>query len=470
MATPLRVLFVEDSEDDALILVHQLKEGDYEPVFRRVETGQALVECLENEPWDIIIADYTLPGFSGLAALKLYKERGLDIPFILVSGTVGEEVAVEAMKTGVHDYIIKNNLSRLVPAVTRELRETAVRRDRQRINRMLQQKEEEYRRIVDTANEGIWVMNGHFETTFVNPRMASMLGYEVEEMVGRKVDSFMFEEDLADHTARMEARQQGLSAQYERRFRRKNGTALWTIVTARALLDEKNAFQGSFGMFTDITDRKGAEKALQESAEHFRLMFDCHHAIMLLIEPESGRIVDANQAAAGFYGYSKETLCSMNIEEINQLPREVVAHERRRASLQERNCFIFPNKPTKLTEIEFSLIKVHPAIGHEVLKEIDFPHPVAPVVLQHHERLDGSGYPGSLQDDEILLESRILAVADVVEVMVSHRPYRPAHGVDVALEEITARRGVLYDSTVVDACLSLFREKGFCFEGKSYDE
>jgi putative nucleotidyltransferase with HDIG domain len=122
------------------------------------------------------------------------------------------------------------------------------------------------------------------------------------------------------------------------------------------------------------------------------------------------------------------------------------------------------SRPGRLTENEFSIIKTHPQTGYDILKTEEFPWPVAQIVLQHHERMDGSGYPSSLSGEEILLEARILAVADVVEAMASHRPYRPALGIDKALEEISKNKGVLYDAKVADACLRLFTEKGFKFE------
>lgn len=121
------------------------------------------------------------------------------------------------------------------------------------------------------------------------------------------------------------------------------------------------------------------------------------------------------------------------------------------------------SKPGRLDELEFNLIKRHPVTGHEILKSINFPWPIAEAVLQHHERLDGSGYPRGLKDEEILHEAKIVAVADVVEAMVSHRPYRAGLGVDAAMEEITSNRGTMYDPLVVDVCLKLFREQGYTF-------
>ncbi|MET0104477.1 MAG: HD-GYP domain-containing protein [Sedimenticola sp.] len=119
------------------------------------------------------------------------------------------------------------------------------------------------------------------------------------------------------------------------------------------------------------------------------------------------------------------------------------------------------NRPGRLSELEMSIIKTHPEVGWDILKDVSFPWPVKEMVGQHHERMDGSGYPGGIQGDEICLEARILAVADVLEAMAFHRPYRPALPLESALEEIEQHRGVLYDREVVDASLKLFREKGF---------
>ena len=122
------------------------------------------------------------------------------------------------------------------------------------------------------------------------------------------------------------------------------------------------------------------------------------------------------------------------------------------------------SKPSKLLDIEFNLIKTHPQVGYDILKDISFPWPIAEVVLQHHERLDGSGYPQGLHEKDILFEAKILAVADVVEAMSSHRPYRPGLGLDKALQELERSRGILFDAQVVDACLSLFRDKNMTLQ------
>lgn len=126
------------------------------------------------------------------------------------------------------------------------------------------------------------------------------------------------------------------------------------------------------------------------------------------------------------------------------------------------------SKPSALSALEYEMLKDHSRIGYEILKGIEFPWPIAPIIYQHHERMDGSGYPLGLLGESILLEAKVLAVADVVEAMASHRPYRPAKGTKIALMEISTNRGVLYDPEVVDACLKVFIEKGFKFDKASY--
>jgi HD-GYP domain-containing protein (c-di-GMP phosphodiesterase class II) len=122
------------------------------------------------------------------------------------------------------------------------------------------------------------------------------------------------------------------------------------------------------------------------------------------------------------------------------------------------------SKPSKLTDYEFNMIKAHPEAGYSILKGIVFPWPVATAILQHHERIDGSGYPSGCKGDEIIIEAKIIAVSDVIESMASHRPYRAALGIDAALEEIQKNEGIIYDFEVAEVCLELFREKGFKFE------
>jgi CheY-like chemotaxis protein len=136
---PLRVLIVEDSEEDADLLVLELRRGGYEPDFRRVDTPAAMEAALSEREWDVVLSDYSMPSFSVPEALEMVQHRGLDVPFVIVSATIGEEAAVTAMKAGAHDYVLKHNLGRLVPAVRRELRESELRRERNQLEEQLRQ-------------------------------------------------------------------------------------------------------------------------------------------------------------------------------------------------------------------------------------------------------------------------------------------------------------------------------------------
>ncbi|MFQ6001486.1 MAG: HD-GYP domain-containing protein [Anaerolineae bacterium] len=208
------------------------------------------------------------------------------------------------------------------------------------------------------------------------------------------------------------------------------------------------------------TERKWAEEELQHALEKLRkALGGIIHAMALTVETR-GPYIAGHQRRAANLARAIATQMGPSEEQIDAIRMAGVVHDLGKVVVPTGIL----NKPGRLTENEFGIIQTHPQVGYDILKTIEFPWPVAQIVLQHHERMDGSGYPEGLVGKEIVLEARILAVADVVEAMSSHRPYRPALGIDEALEEISRNRGVLYDPNVVDACLKVFTEKGFKFE------
>src|SRR5579872_6781437 len=182
MSTPLAVLIVEDSPRDAELLLLALEEADYEPTHVRADTAEAMAAALDRQSWDCVIADFSMPHFSGLEALELLKRRGLDVPFILVSGTVGEDQAVAAMKAGAHDYLMKGSYARLVPAVERELREARNRRRHEQADASSRENEQRFRAMFDQAAVGAAMSDLEAGWLLVNQRLLDMYGYTWEEL------------------------------------------------------------------------------------------------------------------------------------------------------------------------------------------------------------------------------------------------------------------------------------------------
>ncbi len=202
MTPPLRVLIVEDSEDDMLLMLRELRRGGYAVDFLRVETAAAMQSALNEQSWDIVIADYSLPSFSAPKALQLLQSLKLDLPFIIVSGKIGEEIAVAAMKAGAHDYLIKGNLVRLVPAVERELREATERQKRHRAEQALRESEERYRLLFESNPNPMWVFD--LETSAflaVNEAMIAHYGYSKDDFLRMTIADLRLPEDLEDRAA-----------------------------------------------------------------------------------------------------------------------------------------------------------------------------------------------------------------------------------------------------------------------------
>ncbi|MDE3076854.1 MAG: PAS domain S-box protein, partial [Chloroflexota bacterium] len=192
---PLRVLVVEDSEDDTELLLFELRHAGFLLEHLRVDTRADMEAALDSRRWDIVICDYNLPRFSALAALEELHGRDLDLPFIILSGTIGEEAAVKAMKAGAHDYVMKGDTVRLIPALQRELREAGERTARRQAEQALAESEQRYRTMVDTANDAIIALDARGRITYVNARTPEMLGYELPELIGRRFAELVHEAD-----------------------------------------------------------------------------------------------------------------------------------------------------------------------------------------------------------------------------------------------------------------------------------
>jgi HD-GYP domain-containing protein (c-di-GMP phosphodiesterase class II) len=221
--------------------------------------------------------------------------------------------------------------------------------------------------------------------------------------------------------------------------------------------DENGKPLSILGEGRDITERKQAEGKLQQTLESLRKAFNTTINVMISAIEMRDPYTAGHQKKSADVARAIGTEMGLTQEKIDGIRMAGIIHDIGKLSIPAEIL----TKPTKLTNIEFSLIKEHSRSGYEMLKDVESPWPLAEIVYQHHERMNGTGYPRNLKGDEILIEARILAVADVVEAMASHRPYRASLGIEAALEEIGKNKGVLYDDDVVDACLKLFRDKGY---------
>ncbi len=267
MGVQLRVLIVEDREDDALLILRVLQRAGYDLTFERVDTVGAMDAALDRQTWDIIIADYMLPEFNGLAALALVKERGVDLPFIIVSGSIGEDIAVTAMKGGAHDYIMKNNLARLLPAVERELREVEVRRARKQAEETLQENYQIMQAVFEGTSDAIFVKDLQGRYVTINSAGARVFGKAPEDVIGKDDTAFFAAESVRQIT---EHDRQVLTSG-ETHIYEETGTALGVtrivLATKAPHHDHQGNVIGIIGIARDITERKQSEEQFQRQRD-----------------------------------------------------------------------------------------------------------------------------------------------------------------------------------------------------------
>ena len=266
---PLQVLLVEDSENDALLLELELERAGYKVTCRRVETAADMASALHSQSWDLAVADYLMPHFNGLEALGLVKSLGLDLPFIIVSGHITDDTAVAAMKAGAHDYVMKDNLARLGPAVQRELREAEVRRQRRLADQQLKAEQVFRQAIENSVPSGIAAVDLDGRQTYVNPAFCAMVGWSERDLIGARPPFAYWPPDQVDAITEALGKVVDGSAPpggLELRFRRRTGERLDVLMLVTPLRDAFGNVTGWVSSFSDITDRKRAEARL--AAEH----------------------------------------------------------------------------------------------------------------------------------------------------------------------------------------------------------
>ncbi len=636
----LRVLILEDSPTDAELMERELRRAGLLFVAQRVDTEEAFVRALDDFHPDVILADYKLPAFSGRTALNIERRKHPEIPVVMVTGALPDTEAVELLNAGAKDYVLKDRMARLAPAVQRVISAEQGIRARKAAEHALRESEAKFRTLVETTSDWIWEIDEHGIYTYCSPQVYDLLGYTAEEVIGKSPFDFMPPEEVARVREIFNA-----FVSDRKPFRlmenasvRKDGRVIWLETGGVPIFDGQGILRGYRGIDRDITERKQAERELQRLNRALHALSSGNHALvhaeneqellenMCRAVTETGYVLawvgyvlhddkksvapiavagegkgyveglhitwgdvplgqgptgtavrtgqtqftyDIRndhrmgpwQEAAAKYGYASSIALPLKqdgiafgtltiysaepaafgtdevalleemagdlsfgimslrtrsernkavaerqhyadqlrsglekaLEAISALvelrdpytaghqrivaqlavaiaremglPEEQVHGLRLAGIVHDLGKIRIPveilSKPGVLSDIELNLIRTHPQAGYDALKGIEFPWPIANIIWQHHERLDGSGYPRGLKNGDILLEAQILAVADVVVSITTHRPYRPALGMDAALKEITDNCGKLFNPQVVDACVRLIKEKGY---------
>ena len=308
MNNKIRVLILEDNEDDALLEINELREAGFILYFERVKTLVEMRNALLNNQWDCIISDYAMPQFSGLDALAEYKSYNLDIPFILVSGTVGEDIAVDAMRSGAHDYIMKENLTRLAPALSRELREAEIRRMRRETEAELNHSEEKYKVLVENAKDYIFMVDAEDRIISINSFGAGLFGKQPHEIIGMNIKD-VFPPEMAVEYIRnlreifatgVHSEHEGMMIIGEKKY--------WIRTILNPVLDEAGRIGAVICVEKDITERKLAEEKIRDSEKFLSSLVNTIADAIITVSLPDRKIKFDNKAVTTITDYTPEEI------------------------------------------------------------------------------------------------------------------------------------------------------------------
>ena len=426
---------------------------------RQKGTIRALgLKRLGEEVFDAMLLDLNLPDSRGLDTLVRAQAQAPAVPIVVLTGLADEAMGIEAVKRGAQDYLAKGQVDGNL--LVRALRHAIERR---RAEEALRHSKERFRSLVETTSDWIWEVDRQAAYTYASPRIEGLLGYKPEEVIGKTPFDLM-PPDEAQRVAELfrsivESREPWTAL--ENTSLHKDGRSVVLETSGVPVLDARGGLVGYRGIDRDITQRKRVQQELQEGLQRLRrVLEDTIGALASMVEMK-------DPYTAGHQRRVSRLVCAMaeqmgfGHDRIDGLRMAALVHDVGKIKVPSEIL----SRPGQLSNIEFDLIKCHPQAGSNLMKTIDFQSPVWQTVLQHHENMDGSGYPLGTPGGEVITEARVLRVADVVEAMCSHRPYRAALGIEKALEEISVNRGLLYDPQAADACLTLFVERGFGFDG-----
>jgi len=487
------VLVADDEEQNRFYLETLFRANGFNVIL--VNNGKQALEAAKEKHPHIIISDILMPVMDGFMLCREWKKDITlrNIPFVFYTATYtdskDEKLAkdmgadlfiIKPMEPDILMNIVQKVLDENKLKISGETSETKVPEETilkeyneslfqkletkilqlETANKKIKSSETKYRSIFQNSISGIFQINKEGRLLISNPALYRMLGYgSLDEMINTIKDiGLKLYVNKEDHDNLIELlKQNNFVDGYETRLRKKDGSVIWIKANIWTVRNDNNHLLHYEGIVDEITDRIQKEENLKTSAEKLK------NAMMGTIKIVATIVEQRDPYTAG-HQYRVAEIAYTIAKELNFSPQQVegirvagLIHDVGKISIPAEIL----TKPSKLSPVEMSLVQTHAEAGYNILKGIEFPWPIINAIHQHHERINGSGYPLALSKPEIIPEALILAIADVVEAMASHRPYRPALGIDAALKEIEKNKGVLYDEDAANACLNLFRNKDY---------
>ncbi|HDR15648.1 MAG TPA: response regulator [Desulfobacteraceae bacterium] len=464
-----RILIVDDESHIRNLLSDILEIRGYQ--CHLAASAAEARELLKNNEFSLVLSDINMPGESGLDLVRFMVEAYPLTATVMVSAIDDPLLAEDALKAGVYDYITKPfEMNGVLISVSNALR----RRELEIENKTYQEgleKQVAERSAALMASEArlraIFEATAHVAFILVeetsneasivefSPGAERLLGFSAGEVTGKRASILGLPDEMLLGNTLESSKVQGFA--HELKMTHRSGKTIPVMFTVYPVRGNQGDVIAKLVVIVDISERKKVEHDLEQSMKKLGSALEgTIQAVTRTVETRDPYTAGHQQRVAELAA-AIGTELSLSEKMVKGLHMAGLIHDLGKVAIPSGIL----SKPGRITNIEFALIKTHPRVGYEILKDIEFPWPIAKVALQHHERIDGTGYPFGLSGDKIILEARILAVADVVEAMASHRPYRSALGIEKALEEISENRGCLYDEAAVDACINLFTKRGY---------
>jgi putative nucleotidyltransferase with HDIG domain/PAS domain S-box-containing protein len=463
----LRILYLEDNPDDVELVRSLLVRDGISCDLVQVETRADFVDALEQGGFDVIFLDYLLPSFDGLSALKIVREKAPDTPVIIVSGSIPDDVAIELLNEGATDYVLKDKLSRLAFSIRRAVREAEERTQRKKAEEMLIKASEHWRETFDSMPYGVMLLDREFNIIKTNDYISKLTGVPIKELIDKKCCELIHGTDKPIECCPLLKSSKISGAEtyeyYEAKFNKYFKGCLTPI------FDKEGLPQRYIISLVDITENKENEKTIVESRDAFlNMLKDLDFSYKELKEIYQGLIISFVSAldakspwtkghSMRVTDYAIEIAKEIGLSEqdIEILNTAALLHDIGKIGTYDTVL----DKPGRLNDEEFALVKLHPGRGAEILSPIRQFKPILPIIRHHHESMDGKGYPDGLKGDGIPFLARILHVADSFDAMTADRPYRPAPGKEYAISEFKKYNGIQFDPDVVEAFLKVLKKQ-----------